>query len=344
MAGKKGKWKGADEELQTKTANVNSEINQWRNTTNALIAADAEREAKLMAKMKQEEHQFQTKEAEQDYKIGVLGGKKKKWKSEESEKAFKVGFTGSEEKAGKSQESKEAYKLGEMAAKKNELKGTDAELQTKYAHLKAEMNQKKDKAQELAAKNSLIPKLQAKLNATDFKLQEEKTSDAKKLWAAKKVSLELRMKQKVSEAEIKKLKQIQNAAMNKMLDRTKLFKTKTQELAAKKAADKSKAGGLVKLAGELAAKVKAGAAEIKSFQQTCAAEIKRLKLTKSEWSFYKEERAYKNANQSGGLMKLSMELLSKQKQCTKQLKTAELENKKLQKKSTTAPFSSASAP
>merc|ERR1711998_300723 len=112
------------------------------------MAADAEKEAKMTTKLTKALNGWKTKESEQAYKLGVLGGKKKKWKSQESEQAFKLGVT---------------------AAKKNKYKGDDAELESKNAQLKGEMKQLEQKTDgEMAAdaekETKMITKLTKALN------------------------------------------------------------------------------------------------------------------------------------------------------------------------------------
>merc|ERR1711861_68069 len=111
-AAKKNKYKGDDAELESKNALLKGEMKQLKQKTDGEMAADAEKEANMTTKLTKALNGWKTKESEQAYKLGVLGGKKKKWKSQKSEQAYKLGTTKSKKKKWKSQESEKAFKLG----------------------------------------------------------------------------------------------------------------------------------------------------------------------------------------------------------------------------------------
>jgi len=133
---------------------------------------------------------------------------------------------------------------------------------------------------------------------------------------------ELVQKNEAKEMKIKKQEATEEAALSKMTGQKASWKTKEEEQAAKKALADAKDGGLVMKAEELFQKNEAMEKENKNHVKACDEKMAKMHMSKNEWKMLKEEKQYKAAMQSGGVMKYAIELKSKNKICKKELAAA----------------------
>jgi len=224
-----------------------------------------------------------------------------------------------QEKQIKQLKATESAALNVMLGKKNTWKSKEQEQAAKKAS-------KEEKIKRLtAAEQAAMEKIKgqkATLETKEKELAAKKALAQAKAGGLVKKAGELVQKNDAKEMKIKKQEATEEAALRKMTGQKASWKTKEEEQAAKKALAEAKSGGLVKKAGELVLKNEAMEKQNKNQVRACDEKMAKMHMSKNEWKMLKEEKQYKAAMQSGGVMKYAMELLSKNKACTKELAAA----------------------